>query len=221
VSNFDFIKSQVETNLALIRAKQVPQSWLFLNKTGFQHEFSDEQFEMTTFCFRIRELVIRDLGFCMIATDWIRPLAKWIGNRNCLEVMAGVGAFSYALQREGVKIHATSLDDGSFKQFRKDDWCEVENIDASEAIRKYQPEIVVMSWPSYKCNAATKVVETIREVNPNILLLYVGEGKGGCCADDDFFENVKKVEDARFLQAVESYTTFWSIHDKPYLLQVR
>ena len=38
---------------------------------------------------------IKSFGFPLFAEDWIKPLALWIGDRPCLEIMAGTGYFSY------------------------------------------------------------------------------------------------------------------------------
>lgn len=51
-------------------------------------------------------------GFPLLAKDWLVPLAKWIGSRKCVELMAGCGSLSYVLSQEGVDI--TPTDNGSW-----------------------------------------------------------------------------------------------------------
>lgn len=41
-----------------------------------------------------REEINRLCGFCFLSYNWIRPLAAWIGDRRCLEIMCGSGALS-------------------------------------------------------------------------------------------------------------------------------
>ena len=41
-----------------------------------------------------RDEVVKLMGFALISNDWVLPLSKWIGDKKCLEVMAGSGALS-------------------------------------------------------------------------------------------------------------------------------
>ena len=59
----------------------------------------------------------------------------------------------------------------------------------------------------------------IKEINPNCKLIYIGEGYGGCTADDDFHNNVHMVKDPDALLAIEHinmnlFKQFDGIHDE-------
>lgn len=61
----------------------------------------------------LRDTFLEISGYCLVAYDWVRPLAKWIGERNCLEVMCGCECLAKALRDCGVNVIAT--DDFSWK----------------------------------------------------------------------------------------------------------
>ena len=169
-----------------------------------------------------RDETIKCMGFSLISLDWIKPLSQWINNRKCLEVMAGSGCLSYALRQE--KVNIISTDDYSWKtnNWRDNErmWMDVENLDAIESVKKYgrNVDIIIMSWP-YMDNTGTQVLKAMREVNSNCVMIYIGEGSGGCTADDEFFNIMSEVEDEFFYNSVKEYKQWYGIHDRPYLIK--
>ncbi len=171
--------------------------------------------------YRKRRDIIENMGYSLLALNWIIPLSKWIGNRKCLEVMAGCGSLTYALQQQNVDIIAT--DNYTWENHWKDNngmWTDVENLDAIETVKKYGSDIdiIIMSWP-YMDDTGTQVLKTMREVNPECIMIYIGEGSGGCTADDEFFDIVEHVDNKSFDDAVKEYKQWWGIHDRPYLVK--
>lgn len=59
----------------------------------------------------------------------------------------------------------------------------------------------------------------MRDTNPSAMMIYIGEGKGGCTASNKFFESVIPVEDEAFENAVEGYRSAYRIHDRIRLFQ--
>lgn len=60
-------------------------------------------------------------GFARVFRKWTNPLAKFIGGRKVLEVMAGNGMLAYTLKRSGIDIIAT--DNIAWKRFcTKNPW---------------------------------------------------------------------------------------------------
>ena len=152
--------------------------------------------------YTLRSDFIKTIGFTLISKDWIKPLSQWIGNRKCLEVMAGTGSLSFALQQQGVDIIATdnfSWEGNSNWNDNENYWTEIEHIDAIEAVKKYGKDIdiIIMSWP-YMDDTAYRILKSMREVNSNCVMIYIGEGMGGCTADDEFFENIQEIDDEKF-----------------------
>jgi 16S rRNA G966 N2-methylase RsmD len=160
------------------------------------------------------------LGFSLISLDWIIPLSKWIGNRKCLEVMAGSGMLSYSLQQQGISIIST--DNFSWEgqwNVDKNYWTGIQNIDAVKATKKYckNVDIIFMSWP-YMDSMAYKVLKTMRNVNKKCIMIYIGEDQGGCNADDKFFKNINYLECDLFYESVENFKSWYGIHDRPVLI---
>jgi hypothetical protein len=172
--------------------------------------------------FQYRFNYIQQYGFVFVSWDWIEPLVQWIGSKKCLEVMSGKGTLSYALRKKGVDVIAT--DDFSWakkEEFSswKTTYTEIENIDAVEAVNKYGKDIdiLIMSWP-YMDNTAYIIIKKLNEINPNALVVYIGEGYGGCTANSNFFDCFEEIEDEFFNnQVTRKYKSFPSIYDRPIL----
>jgi hypothetical protein len=59
----------------------------------------------------------------------------------------------------------------------------------------------------------------MREVNPNLKMIYIGE-IGGATGCDEFFNAAQWIEDNLFEEAVSNFTQInCAIHDYPYLLK--
>lgn len=159
-----------------------------------------------------RDKYIKEFGFPLFAEDWVKPLSTWIGDRPCLEIMAGTGYLSYALSLYGVNIKAT--DDYSWEKHFTN-FKDVENIDCLQAIKKYGKDVkfIICSWP-YMDEMANFSLVMMREVNPKCRMIYIGEGWGGCTASDKFFNNVEECEVEGFNQAVSKYRRWSGLHDR-------
>ena len=161
-----------------------------------------------------RNIYIKKYGFPLFAENWVKPLAQWIGDRPCLEIMAGTGFFSYALKQYGCNIKATDNYSWSNRFDNISKFIEVENLDCIDAIRKYGKDVkfIICSWP-YMDDNAYKCLMAMREVNPKCRMIYIGEDMGGCTANDKFFEAVKVCEVKSFYEAVKNYRRWDGIYD--------
>ncbi|MBF0442230.1 MAG: hypothetical protein HQK54_10015 [Oligoflexales bacterium] len=82
--------------------------------------------------------------FCVFSTELGRSLAKLIGTQKTIEIGAGDGTLTLLLEKFGVRADAT--DDYSWKhRVRYPDW--VEPLSAGESLKKFDPEVVICSWP--------------------------------------------------------------------------
>jgi len=82
--------------------------------------------------------------YAFYSQELVQALAERIGERPCLEIAAGDGTLTRFLAAAGVHIRAT--DDQSWShaiQFPQ----EVEKLEASQALARYQPKVVVCSFP--------------------------------------------------------------------------
>lgn len=169
-----------------------------------------------------RDIIIRSSGFALISNEWIRPLAQWIGSRRCLEIMSGSGALSYALAQHGVNVIATDNSNwaGWYNSWFSLPWTKVEALHCLDAIERYARdcELVICSWP-YMDDDAYNALLKMRVVNPNAMMIYIGEQSGGATASDAFFETAVPVDDFCFISAVTNFKQMYGIHDCPHLLK--
>lgn len=177
--------------------------------------------------FMHREKVISIQGFSLLTEQWVSLFATWIGNRKCLEVMSGCGSLAYALKNKGIDIIAT--DNNSWCKNIKSKinwiatdnvWCDIEEIDCVEAIEKYGSEIdiIIISW-AYMDSNSYKCLLKMREKNPNAVMVYIGEGYGGCTGNDDFYDAIEVVEDQNIDAINEVYPTWFGIYDRIWLVK--
>jgi hypothetical protein len=203
---------EIENIMDQIQNKQIPK------------EYPKYMFDMRYISsYPLRSAVIERMGFVLLSEKWLKPLAGWIGNRRCLEVMSGTGSLSYGLKQYGVNIKATdnfSWGKENPKAKFNNYWTDIENIDAIEAVNKYgkDTDIIIMSW-AYMDDIAYRVLQAMREVNPNCVMIYIGEWEGGCTADDSFFESLIGIEDDKFDEAVSGLQRWDGIHDFAYLIK--
>ena len=171
------------------------------------------------YAFEERDIFIKSAGFSLITKNFIKALSEWIGDRSVLEIMAGTGYISKSLKDEGANVVAVTDIKESSWGFKKE-WTEVEKLSANEAIMKYNNvDIIICSW-AYMDNTMYAALLTMREYNPNAIILYIGEDHGGCTANDNFFENLISIEDDAFEEnVIPLYRRWGGIHDEPRLVK--
>ena len=100
--------------------------------------------------------------YCFYSRDLIQKLAALLAGRSCLEIGAGDGTLARFLREQGAEVTATDdLSWAAIIDYPQD----VENLRAKQALAKYQPKVVLCSWPPPDNNFeqyvfATKSVET-------------------------------------------------------------
>ena len=99
--------------------------------------------------------------WAIIDKQWTKKLAKWIGNRKCLEVMSGAGWLAKALSIHGIDIVAT--DNFSWENAQHKEMTvvyDVENISGIQAVKKYNDkEVLIISWPPYDHGEICKICD--------------------------------------------------------------
>lgn len=141
--------------------------------------------------------------YAIVDRQWARQLADIIANGRCLEVCAGRGWLAKALRTHGVSIIAIDL-------APDDPVTDVEVQDAVNAIH-HHPEIdyLIISWPPLNSPVAARCV---RAIKTHTTIIYIGEWRDGCCANDDFFESVEIIQTLRI-------PSWFGFTDKIYILK--
>ena len=93
---------------------------------------------------RLMPLVERKGIYCFYSREFVDALARLVGTRSCHEIGAGDGTLARFLSRAGVMIAAS--DNYSWSD-RIDYPAEVLRMDASAALRRFEPQVVICSWP--------------------------------------------------------------------------
>lgn len=176
---------------------------------------------------RERDWFIEHMGFALLSNNWIEPLAEYLNGSICLEIMGGSGALTRSLLKAGNRLkldfHIICSDDFSWDGMAnwntaKNYWKHIDNKDCIDAIKEFGLQwkdlnYIICSWP-YMDSKAYESLITMRECYPDAKFIYIGEGPGGCTADDKFFDTAIEVYDDAFSKAVEDFQSWFGIHDR-------
>ncbi len=110
-----------------------------------------------------------------------------IAHTPLVSVGSGFAYTESIAKEQGADIIATDLTPNSSNGWCREGnfFCDVEEIDAVSAVKKYKDRNVFMAWPPYDTSMAYDVAVNMF---PGSYLIYVGEGWGGCNGDDQFFQ---------------------------------
>jgi hypothetical protein len=145
--------------------------------------------------------------YAVVDQHWTQKLSAWIGGRKVLEVMCGRGWLAKALQMHDVEVIAADNSSWSTAHTKCADLVPVECIDAEEAVRKYTDvEVLIISWPPYADKSAYRAARAWKHGRP---IVFIGEGAGGCTAEDTFFRHMRTEED----EPVFPLMSWFGIHD--------
>ena len=128
-----------------------------------------------------------------------------------VEVGAGTGYLASRLEASGADIVATDkypphTDRNPYGW--KHEHIKVKQMSAATAVKAHPDRNVLMSWPSYGKRWAYLAAKCIKK---NCHLLYIGEGPGGCTANDAFF----KLMDTDFHRIDKGpLDSFFGLHDE-------
>lgn len=134
-------------------------------------------------------------------------LAKLLDGRGIVEIGAGSGYWAWQMAQAGIDVLAFDPHrpgpDNRYVQHQ----LYYPVLDGDDRMAAHYPDrALLLCWPPY-CDPVA--ADALRAYAGD-LLIYIGEGAGGCCADDEFF----KVLDAEWDETGESpfHVTWWGIH---------
>ena len=168
-------------------------------------------------CFNFRNNMIDIQGYPIITKRLCKALAEFIGNRKVLEIMSGKGALAKGLIDEGVSIKPTDNFSWEAPGFFNNLWTDIEDINALDAIKKYAKDydILLASWMPYEDIISYEILLEMRKQNPNMIMLFIGEDLGGCCACDKFFEAAQRIENKTIEDIIKNvFRVHYGIHDE-------
>lgn len=170
------------------------------------HLLSSADMDSFRLSYDLREFAIKRGMWALVDRVWTRQLAEWIGDRWCLEVMAGKGWLAKALHEFGVDVLAT--DDGNWARHSEAPAVfDIVIMEAQEAVREYGQgrDLLIVSWPPYDDDAVCRVCELWGSDRP---VVYIGE-VCGCNAPEEFFDRFEQIEHPQF-----PMMQWWGLHDE-------
>jgi hypothetical protein len=133
-------------------------------------------------------------------------LSQTLDGQGVVEVGAGAGYWAWQMSQVSVDVVAYEPNDAADNKFVEDtEYFPLLRDDATAA--KHHPDrALLLCWPSYGDPWARQALDAYK----GDMLIYVGEGDGGCCADDDFFALCGS--DWHEVGASPHHVTWWGIH---------
>ncbi len=109
-----------------------------------------------------------------------------------IEIGAGTGYWAALLRNRGVDLRAfdtfpASLDEDDNHWYKNtESFTDVERADET-VVSQFADRALMLAWPPYGDPMGARTLELYQ----GNTLIYIGEGEGGCCADDDFFARLE------------------------------
>ncbi|NCD11240.1 MAG: hypothetical protein EOL93_01705 [Epsilonproteobacteria bacterium] len=182
------------------------EEWLRL--IGNEYNFSSDQISAS---FRIREEYTK-VSFPILTNETIWLLSHFLHDKHCVDLGCGTGYLAANLVHNGV--YCDAVDDKSNNYGFAQEYIKINKMPMLDVDLSVY-DAIILSWPCYQSNMAECIA---RIIQPGQYLIYLGEGYGGCCADDGFFEYIDNQYEYEVVRDITDnlndwHTTFNGIHD--------
>jgi SAM-dependent methyltransferase len=136
-----------------------------------------------------RDLYIAKYGYVLLTAECAEALGAILRGKRVLDAGCGVGFVAKNLSDRGIDVTAVDLHyPGIYPMPGQDGPWKVDQIGPAEDQLPGEYDAVLLCWPPHKNRFAKDVAERMR---PGQLLIYCGEGSGGCCANRGFFRLIE------------------------------
>jgi len=132
---------------------------------------------------------VKTYAWSIPCEEAITTMQTFCKNLFVLEVGAGLGLWAAYLKAAGVNIQATDAFVKGQRPKKTNSYCAylptftyIHQFEAEEAVKVFKPEVLFFNWPCYQENYAIRSLKAFKGDR----LVYIGEGNGGCTADDAF-----------------------------------
>jgi len=135
---------------------------------------------------------------------WMKDV---LGGRSVVEPGAGTGYWAWQMEQAGIDVVAYEPNEpGPGNGYARRAWATV-LADEHSAPKRHPDRALFLCWPSYAEPWAAQSLACYT----GDLLIYCGEGPGGCTADDGFFDLLE----AEWEEVSDSaaHVSYWGIHD--------
>lgn len=164
--------------------QDVDSSCSLLQTSIFEQMESLHSMRMDRNSFTFRSMFTDYFSWAIPTRQAITAIKNFVGIEPILEIGSGLGLWSLLLFLSGCII--MPQDNCEMKCHKK--YVNPSNVPYEKHLRKDIFNVLFLCWPDYESSFA---VDALRQFTGN-KLVYIGEQSGGCCADDEFFEEISK-----------------------------
>ncbi len=130
--------------------------------------------------------LVSQWSWTVTSPDTVAFVAYWLGS-HAIDPLAGSGYWAFLLRQLGVDVVATDLNPPNLaanKYHHDGVHCDLIQMDAERSVTRLGVgRSLLLSWPPYAEPVGAQVVGAFTGER----IVYIGEGEGGCCGDDDMF----------------------------------
>jgi hypothetical protein len=134
-------------------------------------------------------------------------LARILDGRGVVEIGAGSGYWAWQMVQVGIDVVAYDPHPPSPEnKYATDRLYFPVEIGDEHVAANHPDRALLLCWPSYDSGFAASALKAYR----GDTLVFVGEGHGGCTADDEFFELLDEGWDETSISPM--HVSYWGIH---------
>ena len=128
--------------------------------------------------FALREHIVNRWGFSLPKPQLLNAIQN-LG--PIVEVGSGAGWLTHCLQNKGIDVIATDINPWDHPH------TDILSLAADQAVKSHPTRTVLMSWPSLDGKWPKIMLDAMAGGQK---LVLISEGRGGCCANGDFFDTL-------------------------------
>ena len=171
--------------------KDIDQNDGIVNKRIYDAFFNGSILRFLDVDIIVSKLYAKEYGNVILYEEFMGELVKFLEGKKVLSIMSWIGTLQYHLKKRGIDIIATDLG------ILPDNNRSVINMDTVDAVGLYGKEVdyVLCANPPFLSDEPRRAIKVMRKVNPDLVMIYIGEDRGGWSANYEFFNTVKCVRD--------------------------
>ncbi len=158
-------------------------------------------------------------SFVLLTDEFMISLQRLcIDLTSIVEIGAGIGWLGYWLCKYGIRVQS-SIDNKTWPGFPQNRYLDiVQKMDSLEYLCLHpEVQLFILAWPE-EDDLASRIWQAL---HPGQYLLYIGEDRDGCTANNLFFELIHghEVVNNATREMRHSFLSFDDFHDQPHLYQ--
>jgi hypothetical protein len=156
-----------------------------------------------------RQELVNEFAWAVPTEEAIDEITEFLGGQVVIDIASGTGYWSYLLKQKGNIPIAVDIEP------REKPWFDTLSLNVTTLYRKlevFNNAALMFCWPPYSEPMAYRVLKKYQGNK----VIYIGEGHGGCTADDAFHELL----DADYQEVKEVVIPqFNGLHDKMWFFE--